>query len=247
MKKALKYILVFALCLSLVGCRDQIKEASEKTIEAVNDVKIDVPSYERYDLLMTKYVNDTKVYGVHVENGIYDKVVVEISGDSHEYDWKSLADDSYLPVIEYEDINGDDKDEAIFVMTEYVATNVLDKKCHVIDLETFEEIELPDAISFVKDNLTLKVEEGNVTFRVLDKDIETVSEDVFKPDEEAEEFTLDVKQIEEELTIGSSVDFKIANNQIHALVMILWKDQVITKDVDVAFVLDDGTMINELN
>ena len=86
MKKAFKYIIVFALCLVLVGCRDEIKEASEKTIDVALDATSSKPTYDRYDLLMTKYVNDTKVYGTHVDSGIYDQVVVEISGDAHEYD-----------------------------------------------------------------------------------------------------------------------------------------------------------------
>ncbi|MCQ2748874.1 MAG: hypothetical protein MJ246_02400 [Clostridia bacterium] len=98
-----------------------------------------------------------------------------------------MADDSYLPVIEYEDVNGDGNNEAIFVMTEYVASNVLDKKCHVINLETYEEIELPSAIDFVKDNITLKVEEEKVTFRINDEEILTVDANEFKPEEETED------------------------------------------------------------
>lgn len=245
MRKAIKYIAVFGLCLLLVGCRDQIKEVSEKTIDVAKDAVTDEPSYDRYDLLMTKYVNDTKVYGTHVESGIYDQVVIEINGETHEYDWKSLADDRFLPVIEYSDINGDGTNEAVFITTEYVAENVLDKRCHIVNTETFEEMELPDAISFLQDNITYKVEEDNVTFRIDDKEICTVTKDTFENPEEDQK--LDENKIEELLNIGTSIDYKTVDNKVHAYVMIIGNGQVLKDDVDVVFDYENENFECRLN
>ncbi|MCQ2978319.1 MAG: hypothetical protein MJ245_00780 [Clostridia bacterium] len=226
MNKIVRYACFLLVIASiLTACVNTSEEAKLRENESNNasDViktSISENNYARYDLLMERYINETKIYGISVLNGIYDKVQVIIAGQSKDFEWSSLADDNYLPKIYYADINADEINECIIVLTDNVGDGFISQKIHVLNPETLDEFEFENIKSYIEKNIKTKKDKDFITMSLDDEEI----------------VKCEVKEEgEPSLTYDDNITYKVDDKIIVNVIFKLDGNEVMTKDFEYSF------------
>lgn len=205
---------VFTACTDKSLLEKELLEKENTISSAVIKNSISENNFERYDLLMTKYINDTKVYGISVSNGIYDKIQVEISDNKKEFDWRSLGDDEYLPFITYGDVNNDEVNECIIILSDDYNGNIIQTP-HVLNPESLEEIQIESVKDFISSKITTKTENDLCNVLLDELVVHTFNLEEIKDDNEVdveekkenEEIEQDTISNEEKIDYEHILDF----------------------------------------
>lgn len=212
------YLLVIASILSACTNKDELeaKLRKDESNNATNVIKDSITdnNYERFDLLMERYINETKIYGTSVSNGIYDKVQLQIAGQTKDFEWSSLADDNYLPQIFYVDVNKDEVNECVVILTDDLGNNYISEKCHIIDKDTLDEINIYDVKKYLDENIRYEKKDDTYDVCLNDEILFSVECDKILDAETNEE-----KDIKDVINYKDEITYHISSDEIYANVI----------------------------
>lgn len=212
------YLLVIASILSACTNKDELeaKLRKDESNNATNVIKDSITdnNYERFDLLMERYINETKIYGTSVSNGIYDKVQLQIAGQTKDFEWSSLADDNYLPQIFYVDVNKDEVNECVVILTDDLGNNYISEKCHIIDKDTLDEINIYDVKKYLDENIRYEKKDDTYDVCLNDEILFSVECDKLLDAETNEE-----KDIKDVINYKDEITYHISSDEIYANVI----------------------------
>lgn len=212
------YLLVIASILSACTNKDELeaKLRKDESNNATNVIKDSITdnNYERFDLLMERYINETKIYGTSVSNGIYDKVQLQIAGQTKDFEWSSLADDNYLPQIFYVDVNKDEVNECVVILTDDLGNNYISEKCHIIDKDTLDEINLSDVKKYLDENIRYEKKDDAYDVCLNDEILFSVECDKLLDAETNEE-----KDIKDVINYKDEITYHISSDEIYTNVV----------------------------
>lgn len=212
------YLLVIASILSACTNKDELeaKLRKDESNNATNVIKDSITdnNYERFDLLMERYINETKIYGTSVSNGIYDKVQLQIAGQTKDFEWSSLADDNYLPQIFYVDVNKDEVNECVVILTDDLGNNYISEKCHIIDKDTLDEINIYDVKKYLDENIRYEKKDDAYDICLNDEILFSVECDKLLDAETNEE-----KDIKDVINYKDEITYHISSDEIYTNVI----------------------------
>lgn len=212
------YLLVIASILSACTNKDELeaKLRKDESNNATNVIKDSITdnNYERFDLLMERYINETKIYGTSVSNGIYDKVQLQIAGQTKDFEWSSLADDNYLPQIFYVDVNKDEVNECVVILTDDLGNNYISEKCHIINKDTLDEINIYDVKKYLDENIRYEKKDDAYDICLNDEILFSVECDKLLDAETNEE-----KDIKDVINYKDEITYHISSDEIYTNVI----------------------------
>lgn len=218
------YLLVIASILSACTNKDELeaKLRKDESNNATNVIKDSITdnNYERFDLLMERYINETKIYGTSVSNGIYDKVQLQIAGQTKDFEWSSLADDNYLPQIFYVDVNKDEVNECVVILTDDLDNNYISEKCHIIDKDTLDEINIYDVKKYLDENIRYEKKDDAYDVCLNDEILFSVECDKLLDTETNEE-----KDIKDVINYKDEITYHISSDEIYTNVVFRTFDE----------------------
>lgn len=237
------YLLVIASILSACTNKDELeaKLRKDESNNATNVIKDSITdnNYERFDLLMERYINETKIYGTSVSNGIYDKVQLQIAGQTKDFEWSSLADDNYLPQIFYVDVNEDEVNECVIILTDDLGNNYISEKCHIINKDTLDEINIYDVKKYLDENIRYEKKDDAYDICLNDEILFSVECDKLLDAETNEE-----KDIKDVINYKDEITYHISSDEIYTNVIFRAFDEKVY-DINLSYeFLEDEMKIN---
>lgn len=140
------------------------------------------------------------------QDGLYSEFTLRINDKSKTFNWKNAVSQSYAPELIYEDINNDQKEELIVILTEATGTGLHIQNIHVINPDSFEEIELENPFNIFKENVNTNVYKDKIDIEINDK-VFTVPK---------EKIDLDTKDWADNVMYKNHLGFSIKDNKIVA-------------------------------
>jgi hypothetical protein len=129
-------------------------------------------------------------------------------------DWINVSNETYYPELYYSDINQDNKQELIIVLTTDYGSEVVLQKVHVFNKvktdtkEKFVEKSVEDPMSIIKKNVKTKL--------TLSEAIIKVGDDPTKIN--IKKYGIEPTHLFSDIALGSVIKYKIVNNKLQALV-----------------------------
>ena len=104
------------------------------------------------------------LYANNEKEGMYERITVLTKDNSKTFSWANVTNQTYAPTINISDINNDDKDEVIIILTTGYGTNVLQQEIHILNMEDLTEINLQNPIETINKKVTSTIakNESNV-------------------------------------------------------------------------------------
>lgn len=94
-----------------------------------------------------------RLYPFQEINGMYDGFILEVNGNRQYFNWKNVSNPTFAPRIIFTDINQDDEEELIIILTTGTGTGVHIEDIHVLNPGTFTEFEVEAPAEIVKQNI----------------------------------------------------------------------------------------------
>lgn len=145
------------------------------------------------------------LYASEEKDGLYHDIAIdEGQGDQvQHYDWETVSNPGYEPMIHEQDLNGDGEPEMIVITTKGYGTGVYISEAHVIERQQQTEVAVEDALAYTK---------AHVSFAIVNK----AGESLIKAkvtDQPAVELTLDSNDINELPQFGNIIDYHLDQDQ----------------------------------
>lgn len=109
-----------------------------------------------------------KLYGLNENQGIYQGLVLEVSGQRRHYPWKTPVSWKESPELIVKDINGDGKPEVVILLNQGSGTGLHAQDVHVVNPVDFTEIPVEPVEETIKNRVIgeIKRAEGILTVSV---------------------------------------------------------------------------------
>lgn len=75
--------------------------------------------------------------------------ILESNGQRKFFDWINTDNPSFVPQLECLDINNDQKDEIVAILTEGEGTGYVQTKIHVLNMDTLQEMEVENPLNYI--------------------------------------------------------------------------------------------------
>lgn len=123
-------------------------------VETINN-----PSYKLVASLQNKNV---KLFGLSSQsNDIYDKFLININGKTKYFNWKNVTSETFSPKIILSDINSDNVEELIIILTTGTGSDLHVEDIHIINPNTFREYAINDPLVIIKEHVATKITNGD--------------------------------------------------------------------------------------
>ncbi|TYP72010.1 hypothetical protein [Paenibacillus methanolicus] len=144
-KKTIAFII---LALSVCGCTAPDKEPSTN-ITKVELVKRD----------------STILYGNKgIEN--YSALLLAHNGMEKSFDWATMMDEQYPPVLEEADLNHDGTNEVVVILLKAKRPGVMQQELHVLNANDLSEVAVEDHIAYIKNTAKSVLVHGDGMVRI---------------------------------------------------------------------------------
>lgn len=114
--------------------------------------------------------DEISLYGDYVLEGMFTEMTVKSSESEAKFPWTNVINETYYPLLIIDDINNDHEEEIIIVLTTAYGTGVNIQEVHIIKKETFVEIDVENAETFIQNhaysNINSINDKVNVTLTV---------------------------------------------------------------------------------
>jgi len=110
------------------------------------------------------------------DGGMYDEIIVETRDNKKTFSWKNVANPTYVPIKYIADVDNDNKDEIIILLTTGYGTGIYVQDLHILNLEDLTEIDFEDPIEAINNSvyssITINEDKVNVTVKWDEKILE---------------------------------------------------------------------------
>ncbi|MCT4663375.1 MAG: hypothetical protein N4A40_16095 [Tissierellales bacterium] len=104
------------------------------------------------------------------KDGLYRELILSINNKSKKFKWENVTySHDHSTSLDYYDINGDQKEELIVLLTKNNGPGTYINDIHIINPVTFEEIEVENPINILENNVNTKVYEDKVEVEINDE------------------------------------------------------------------------------
>ena len=218
--KLVEYMLSFLISFNLFQCR-------EKNIE-------------NYKLLASLPNENIKLYAVdwkeveYKQTGVYEKILIQINEKQKEFSWIVDINPSFAPELILSDIDNDNKNELIVLITKYTGTEVNIQEVHVFKLNNFEEIQIVSLEEIIEKNVKTKIDQGNdsVSIEVSIGDYKFLTK--AKKNSAVFWFT--------DIYFGNHINYYVVNNTLVARVKANVSPTLAVGDIIIAYTFKDNLM-----
>lgn len=99
------------------------------------------------------------LYASEEKNGVYHNITIDKGQgeQAQHYDWETVSNPGYEPMIHEQDLNGDGQAEMIVITTKGYGTGVYISEAHVIEPKDQTEITVEDALAYTKAHVSFSV------------------------------------------------------------------------------------------
>ena len=143
-------------------------------------------------------------------SGMYEEVVVKTKDNEKAFSWKNVYNPTYEPVTVTADVDNDNKDEIIIMLTTDYGTGVHIQDIHVLNAEGLTELNIQDpleALNYaVKSSINIIGDKVNATVRWYGISIEKSYDKSFSDN------------WFEEVSFGSHIEYKVEDSRIVAYI-----------------------------
>ncbi|MFD1956899.1 hypothetical protein ACFSL6_22660 [Paenibacillus thailandensis] len=117
-------------------------------------------------LELTITEGDVSVTATQLDKGSFDTITVKAGALSRTFDWQNVDNPAYSPAVHIADVNGDNREEAVILLTTGTGTGVHIEELHVLSLEDLTELEAEDPVRYVNSHVTSSVTAADGKVRV---------------------------------------------------------------------------------
>ncbi len=232
-----KIIYIIVCIVFITGCTN-IKDTETKQTNNIENLK-------KYDLIISNLETSTgeiqlKAGPLNELKDIYNRIAISYNGIVKLYDWQSTTNETYKPLIYYEDINNDSIKEIIINTTLGYGTGLYINKIHVLNSFNLNEYEIENINDYINANITTKINDV-LTISIKDK-TQVVNIDNFKND----------ISLYKKASFENYITYEIKNSKLNAIVAVQISDiefcgnLVFEYDfIDNSFVISNVYYINE--
>lgn len=113
-----------------------------------------------YELVAALPDKNIKLFGLSSQaNDIYDEFLLSVNGKTANFKWKSEKSITFSPKLILSDINYDNIEELIIIMTTGTGSDFHTEDIHIINLNTLNKYNVADPLSIIKEHVTTKITE----------------------------------------------------------------------------------------
>lgn len=98
-----------------------------------------------------------KVEDEQIPAGLYKGMRLSINGKEQAFDWENIAMISDLPQLYYVDLNGDEKEELVVILSRGHGTGAIRQTIHVINPESLDEYEVENPLAVIEDQVEITI------------------------------------------------------------------------------------------
>ncbi|KUG03757.1 hypothetical protein ASZ90_018850 [hydrocarbon metagenome] len=99
-----------------------------------------------------------KLYPFAKQNGMYHGFILEVQGQRQYFEWQNVSNPTFAPRLLFNDINLDGEKELIVILTTGTGTGVHIEDIHVLNPDTFSEMDVERPGDIIKNNVISKIE-----------------------------------------------------------------------------------------
>ncbi|GAA0136897.1 hypothetical protein YSY43_37380 [Paenibacillus sp. YSY-4.3] len=146
----------------------------------------------------------------HTDSDVFKGLIVQVDQLSEHFDWTNVTNKTYYPVVHIADINGDDQNEIVIILTTGYGTGMNEQEIHVLNKEDLTELSLEDPLLAIKDEVTSEILHEQDQVKVVVKtDTDNVEQNYLESD---------AVLWNEEVSFGSVIGYSAADGVITATV-----------------------------
>lgn len=98
-----------------------------------------------------------KVEDEQIPAGLYKGMRLSINGKEQAFDWENIAMISDLPQLYYVDLNEDEKEELVVILSQGRGTGAVRQTIHVVNPESLDEYEVENPLDVIADQVEITI------------------------------------------------------------------------------------------
>lgn len=210
-------VLVLSACAAQEGNKGPEKKSSNEN--------------EQLALVENKEL-DIKISGVNQpSSGMIEPLIVQIGETNQSFNWENVSNETYYPELIAMDLDNDEEQELIIVLTLGYGTGMKNSEVHVLKKD-FTEIPFPNPLdnahSKLEDSLAQNGQERSYTITVEGQS----SQFTFKEEDAVEWF--------EKAAVGQSLSYRVEDDEIVAVLSVQVSPAMVVGDLEIPYKLVDG-------
>lgn len=146
----------------------------------------------------------------NTNSDVYESLTVQAGKLSKTFPWMNVTNPSYYPIVHLADIDDDDQNEIIIILTNGYGTGLNEQEIHVLNKEDLSELTLEDPLQAIKEQVTSQIIHDQDQVKVV---VKTAGEKVEKTYNES-----DAVLWNEEVSFGSIIRYNVTDNIITATI-----------------------------
>ena len=180
---------------------------------------------------------DIKLTGLEQpSSGMIGPLIVHIGETSRSFNWENVSNETYYPELSLIDLDNDQEEEIIILLTLAYGTGMKESQVHVLRKD-YTEIPFPNPLenaqSKIQDSVAQKGEERVYTITVGGK----TSSFTFKK--------LDAVDWFEKAVIGNTLSYRVVDHEIVAELSVQVSPGMVLGSLEIPYILVDGQFIEQ--
>lgn len=201
LKKYIKIcILPIALTLALAACSSpdgNINKHSASSSSAAQDPNL-IHLVKVEDIIISAPKN--------TNSDVFESLTVQAGKLSKTFPWMNVTNPTYYPIVNIADIDDDDRNEVIIILTNGYGTGTNEQEIHVLNKEDLSELTLEDPLQAIKEQVTSQIIHDQDQVNVV---VKTTGGKVERTYNES-----DAVLWNEEVSFGSIIRYSVTDNII---------------------------------
>lgn len=152
------------------------------------------------------------LYSLTEKDGMYNDLLLKVKNNEIQTNWRNTMSE-HLPIIEIRDLNNDNKNELIIILTEGYGTGFLQQKIHILDLNNLAEYLIKSPMEIIRNNVKAEITLENMAKLSYDKKIINI---------DLNDFFVGAKK---EIYFGEILSYEITENKLKAFVSVQVNDK----------------------
>ena len=175
-------------------------------VAAIQPIKLNIKNIEGKWLIDDLIEMSVEIILNKENNGMYEEITVRSGDNQKTFSWRNVTNPTYAPIKYIADVDNDNKDEIILLLTTDYGTGVYVQDIHILNLEDLTEIDIEDPVEAINNTVTSSivadVNKVNVEVKWDDKILEKTYD---------ESYTVNWF---ESVSFGSHIYYEVVGNKI---------------------------------
>lgn len=152
--------------------------------------------------------HDVRLYAVKEDHGLYTEFILQIGQKEKRFNWKNLTNPTYYPRLLLLDLNEDNRDELIIILTDASGTCVHSEKALIIDPITFTVYPIDNPLNVIANRLSTTMTANDIQNK-LDHNITTLPKELMN---------LKAEQFFKDIVYEDNIYYEVSNQKLSVLV-----------------------------